>query len=66
MGLEEEREAAFGRLTRMGGDRRGSRVGTVEERELGNEDLRAEDNSRGIGYFDRDAGEIRDHSGPDA
>jgi hypothetical protein len=35
-------------------DKKGSWVGTVGERELGDEDLRAEDDSRGIGYFDRD------------
>jgi hypothetical protein len=49
-------------------DRKGSRVGTVGERELGDEDLRAEDDSGRIGYFDRDddASKIRDHGGPDA
>jgi hypothetical protein len=49
-------------------DRRGSKVGTVGEWELRDENLRAEDDSRGIGYFDGDdyTGQIRDHSGPDA
>jgi hypothetical protein len=41
---------------------------TVGERELGDEGLRAEDDNRGIGYFDRDGdtGGIREHGGPDA
>jgi hypothetical protein len=45
-------------------DRRGCKVGTVGERELGNENLCAEDDSWEIGYFDGDddTGEIRDHS----
>jgi hypothetical protein len=49
-------------------DRTRSKVGTVGEGELGYEDLHAEDDSQGIGYFDRDgdAGEIRDYGGPDA
>jgi hypothetical protein len=34
-------------------DRRWSTVGTVGERELGDEDLRAEGDSRRIEYFDR-------------
>jgi hypothetical protein len=49
-------------------DRRGSKVGTIGERELGDDDLPAEDDSRRIWYFDRDgdAGEIHDHGGPDS
>jgi hypothetical protein len=48
--------------------RRGSNVGTVGERKLGDEDLCAEDDSGGIRYFDRDgdAGEVLDQGGPDA
>jgi hypothetical protein len=48
--------------------RKGSRVGAVGERKLGDKDLRAEEDSQGIGYFDRggDASEIQDHGGPDA
>jgi hypothetical protein len=48
-------------------DRRGNKVGTVGEPELGDGDLRAEDDRRGIGYVDRDGdtGEIRDQGGPD-
>jgi hypothetical protein len=49
-------------------DRRGSRVGTVGERKLGEEDLCADDDSREIRHLnsDGDAGEIRDQGGPDA
>jgi hypothetical protein len=53
----------------MGGGQKGvCRVGTVGERELSDEDLRAEDDNQGIGYFDRngDTDEIHDHSKPGA
>jgi hypothetical protein len=48
--------------------RKGNRVWAVGEPKLGDKDLRAEEDSRGIGYFDRDgeASEIQDHGGPDA
>jgi hypothetical protein len=48
--------------------RKGSRVGAVGERKLGDKDLRAEEDSREIGYFDRDGdpSEIQVHGGPDA
>jgi hypothetical protein len=48
-------------------DRRGRMIGTIREWKPGDEDLRAEDDSRTVGHFDRDtdAGEIHDCGGPD-